>query len=56
VCAKSARHGDLQTIVVHAQRAQAEDPWQPAQAIVFRSDASSRKAEAVGAVTRDRKA
>jgi pyrroloquinoline quinone biosynthesis protein E len=42
VCAKSARHGALRTIVMHAQRAQAETVWQPAQKIVFRSDANSR--------------
>jgi pyrroloquinoline quinone biosynthesis protein E len=42
VCAKSARHGELQTIVMHAQRAQAETTWHPAQTIVFRSDANSR--------------
>jgi pyrroloquinoline quinone biosynthesis protein E len=42
VCAKSARHGELQTIVMHAQRAQAETVWRPAQTIVFRSDANSR--------------
>jgi pyrroloquinoline quinone biosynthesis protein E len=42
VCAKSARHGELQTIVMHAQRAQAETVWHPAQTIVFRSDANSR--------------
>ena len=41
VCAKSARHGELQTIVMHAQRAQAETVWQPARKIVFRSDANS---------------
>jgi pyrroloquinoline quinone biosynthesis protein E len=46
VCAKSARHGELQTIVLHAQRAQADTVWQPAQTIVFRSDANSRKAGA----------
>jgi pyrroloquinoline quinone biosynthesis protein E len=46
VCAKSARHGELQTIVLHAQRAQADAVWQPAQTIVFRSDANSRKAGA----------
>ncbi|KGF80429.1 pyrroloquinoline quinone biosynthesis protein PqqE [Massilia sp. JS1662] len=44
VCAKSARHGDVQTIVMHAQRAQQDAVWQPAQPIVFRSDANSRKA------------
>jgi pyrroloquinoline quinone biosynthesis protein E len=47
VCAKSARHGDVQTIVMHAQRAQqgAQDSavWRPAQPIVFRSDVNSRK-------------
>jgi pyrroloquinoline quinone biosynthesis protein E len=42
VCAKSARHGELRTIVMHAQRAQAETTWHPAQPIVFRSDANSR--------------
>lgn len=42
VCAKSARHGEVQTIVMHAQRAQAETVWRPAQTIVFRSDANSR--------------
>jgi pyrroloquinoline quinone biosynthesis protein E len=42
VCAKSARHGELQAIVMHARRAQAETVWQPAQKIVFRSDANSR--------------
>lgn len=42
VCAKSARHGELQTIVMHARRAQAETVWQPARKIVFRSDANSR--------------
>jgi len=41
VCAKSARHGELQTIVMHARRAQAETVWQPARKIVFRSDANS---------------
>jgi pyrroloquinoline quinone biosynthesis protein E len=49
VCAKSARHGELQTIVMHAQRAQEDAVWQPAQKIVFRSDANSRKAGAVPA-------
>jgi len=53
VCAKSPRHGDVQAIVMHAHREQAaqatqttqEAPvWQPAQRIVFRSDANSRKA------------
>jgi pyrroloquinoline quinone biosynthesis protein E len=50
VCAKSPRHGDVQAIVMHAHREQAaqatqvEDVWQPAQRIVFRSDANSRKA------------
>lgn len=44
VCAKSARHGDLQTIVLHAQRTQQDAVGQPAQPIVFRSDANSRKA------------
>lgn len=47
VCAKSTRHGDVQTIVMHAQRAQqgAQDSavWRPAQPIVFRSDVNSRK-------------
>lgn len=38
VCAKSARHGEVQAIVMHTQRA---------QPIVFRTDANSRKAEAV---------
>lgn len=49
VCAKSARHGDVHAIVMHAQRAQAEAEavWRPAQPIVFRSDANSRKAGAV---------
>jgi pyrroloquinoline quinone biosynthesis protein E len=50
VCAKSPRHGDVQAIVMHAHREQAtpmtrsEAVWQPAQRIVFRSDANSRKA------------
>ena len=53
VCAKSPRHGDVQAIVMHAHREQAahatqttqEAPvWQPAQRIVFRSDANSHKA------------
>lgn len=50
VCAKSPRHGDVQAIVMHAhkeqatQAAQIEGVWQPAQRIVFRSDANSRKA------------
>lgn len=49
VCAKSARHGDVHAIVMHAQRAQAEaeSVWRPTQPIVFRSDANSRKAGAV---------
>ena len=56
VCAKSPRHGDVQAIVMHAHREQAaqatqttrttqvEAVWQPAQRIVFRSDANSRTA------------
>jgi pyrroloquinoline quinone biosynthesis protein E len=46
VCAKSPRHGDVQAIVMHAHKKQAQDDgvWQPAQRIVFRSDANSRKA------------
>jgi len=56
VCAKSPRHGDVRAIVMHAHREQAtqaaqttqatqvEAVWQPAQRIVFRSDANSRKA------------
>jgi pyrroloquinoline quinone biosynthesis protein E len=53
VCAKSPRHGDVQAIVMHAhleqaaqatQTTQIEAVWQPAQRIVFRSDANSRKA------------
>ena len=50
VCAKSPRHGDVQAIVMHAHKEQAtqmtqtEAVWQPAQRIVFRSDANSRKA------------
>jgi PqqA peptide cyclase len=50
VCAKSARHGEVQAIVVHAQRAQREHEaavWQPLQPIVFRTDANSRKADGV---------
>ena len=47
VCAKSARHGDVQTIVLHAQRAQQRVPdaatSPPAQPIVFRSDVNSLK-------------
>jgi pyrroloquinoline quinone biosynthesis protein E len=47
VCAKSARHGDVQTIVLHAQRAQQRAPdaatSPPAQPIVFRSDVNSLK-------------
>jgi pyrroloquinoline quinone biosynthesis protein E len=46
VCAKSPRHGDVQAIVMHAhkeQAAQRDAVWQPAQRIVFRSDANSRK-------------
>jgi radical SAM protein with 4Fe4S-binding SPASM domain len=42
VCAKSARHGELQAIVMHAQRAQEDAVWRPARTIVFRSDANSR--------------
>ncbi|WP_075793453.1 pyrroloquinoline quinone biosynthesis protein PqqE [Massilia putida] len=42
VCAKSARHEELQTIVMHAQREQEAAVWRPAQKIVFRSDANSR--------------
>ena len=42
VCAKSARHGELQTIVMHARRAQEDAVWRPARKIVFRSDANSR--------------
>jgi hypothetical protein len=46
VCAESPRHGDVQAIVMHAHQEQARDDgvWQPAQRIVFRSDANSRKA------------
>ena len=50
VCAKSPRHGDVEAIVMHAHKEQAtqmtqtEAVWQPAQRIVFRSDANSRKA------------
>jgi pyrroloquinoline quinone biosynthesis protein E len=53
VCAKSPRHGDVQAIVMHAHREQTTQVtqttqeaavWQPAQRIVFRSDANSRKA------------
>jgi pyrroloquinoline quinone biosynthesis protein E len=42
VCAKSPHHGGVQSVVLHAHRAQnaAESPAQP---IVFRTDANSRK-------------
>jgi pyrroloquinoline quinone biosynthesis protein E len=38
VCAKSARHGEVQAIVMHAQRAQQDAVWRPAQPIVFRKN------------------
>jgi len=38
VCAKSARHDDVQAIVMHAQRTQQDAVWQPAQPIVFRKN------------------
>jgi PqqA peptide cyclase len=42
VCAKSPHHGGVQSVVLHAHRAQnAADS--PAQPIVFRTDANSRK-------------
>jgi len=44
VCAKSARHGEVHAIVMHAQREHEAAVWQPAQPIVFRTDANSRKA------------
>jgi pyrroloquinoline quinone biosynthesis protein E len=39
VCGKSAQHGELQQIVVHAHRAQAAGELKP---LVYRSDANSR--------------
>ncbi|QGZ38260.1 pyrroloquinoline quinone biosynthesis protein E [Pseudoduganella flava] len=43
VCARSPRHGDVQAVVLQAQRMQA----QGVQPIVFRSDANSRRLAAV---------
>lgn len=42
VCAKSPRHGELQTVVLHARRAQEDAARQQLRPIVFRSDANSR--------------
>ena len=43
VCAKSPRHGEVQAVVLHARRTQADPQRQQLRPIVFRTDANSRE-------------